>query len=62
MSSATGGRPGFFVLRAVIPLLGHEQAMPPQDGVRYEQRAHRLEHLTAEDFAFDGQSTTLIIA
>ena len=45
----------------VIPLLGHEQAVPTQDGVRCEQRTYRLEHLAAEDFAFDGQPPTLIV-
>jgi hypothetical protein len=35
--------------------------VPAQDGIRCEHRTYRLKHLTAEDFALDGQPPTLMV-
>ena len=44
-----------------IPLLGHQQSVPPQNRIGCEQRANFFESLAAEDLAFDGQTTPLIV-
>ena len=50
-----------FPIPAVIPFLGDQHPVPPQDRIRREQRADFFESLATEDLAFDRQSTPLII-
>ncbi len=45
----------------VIPFLGDELSMPTQNRIGREDRSNFTEHLPAQDFAFDSQTTPLII-
>ncbi len=45
----------------VVPVSGDELAMPAEDGIRSDNGGKLVEHLAAEDLAFDGEPTSLAI-
>ena len=45
----------------MVPFLGHQPAMPAQNGVRRDQRAEFAEQFAAQDFPFDGQPVPLVV-
>src|SRR6516162_3743477 len=51
---------GAAALRAVI-FLGHEPAIPPQDGVGCDDAGDGRQGAPAEDFALDGQAAPLVV-
>ena len=46
---------------AVVPVSGDELAMPAEDRIRSHDGGKLVEHLAAEDLAFDGEPTSLVI-
>ena len=54
-------RTPWLLLMRGIPLLGDELAMPTKDCVRRKQRADFKESLAAEDLAFHGQASSLVV-
>ncbi len=59
----TDSRPADFLpLTAIVPLLGHQQAIPTQDRVGREQGANLFQPFATEDLALDRNSTPLVIA
>ena len=45
----------------MVPFLGHQQAMPAQNGVRRNQRADFAQQCAPQNFPFDGQPAPLIV-
>ena len=46
---------------AVVPVCGHEFSMPAQDCFGSHDGGKLVEHLTAEDLAFDGEPASLAV-
>jgi hypothetical protein len=54
---ASGGSP----VLAIVPVCGHEFSMPAQDGFGSHDGGKLIEHLAAEDLAFDGKPASLVV-
>jgi hypothetical protein len=46
---------------AIVPVCGHEFSMPAQDGFGSHDGGKLIEHLAAEDLAFDGKPASLVV-
>jgi hypothetical protein len=61
MSFWQGKTSSGFPATAVVPVPGHQFAMPAENRVRIRNVRQMLEHLPSENPAFDGQAPTLVV-